>query len=369
MITIHQDNKPIYNINFSEDFISLRSMLRKLDLKNRQVCIVTDSTVGKYYIGDVVEIVKDYCRTVETFTFPAGEKSKNLDVVSDLYEKLITEKFDRNDYLLALGGGVVGDLTGFAAASYLRGIAFVQIPTTLLAMVDSSIGGKTGVDFRSYKNMVGAFYQPKAVYMNISALNTLTNKQYFSGFGEIIKHGCIKDAVYFEKIYENRAALCEREPAILSEVVQSSCLIKKAVVENDPKEKGERALLNFGHTIGHAIEKKLSDKLLHGECVSIGMVAASYISFQRNQLTEQELLKIIDCLSALKLPIDLKDYILDTEELYQITLNDKKMSAGQIRFILLRGIGNAYIDTTVTKEEMIEAIDYVLSGVNRRISQ
>ena len=180
--------------------------------------------------------------------------------------------------LVALGGGVVGDLTGFAAATYLRGIDFVQVPTTLLSQVDSSIGGKTGVDFLQYKNMVGAFHQPKLVYINTTTLKSLPEREYFSGMGEVIKHGLIKDADYYEWIKENIDAIKAREHEAVREMIYQSCLIKGGVVERDPKEKGERALLNFGHTLGHAIEKLKDFTWLHGECVAAGCCLAAEIS-------------------------------------------------------------------------------------------
>lgn len=359
MITIHKDAKPIYQITFHTDFSELGNILEELDMKEHKICIVTDSNVGKFYIGEVLDLVKDYCVQVETFTFPAGESSKNLDTVNLLYEKLIKEKFDRSDLLVALGGGVVGDLTGYTAATYLRGIRFIQIPTSLLAMVDSSIGGKTGVDYKNYKNMIGAFYQPKAVYMNFSLLTTLSDTQFYSGFGEIIKHGLIHDFSYFQSVLKTDSSDLKKLPEQISSIVRHSCEIKQFVVERDPEEKGLRAILNFGHTIGHAIEKKLSDYYLHGECVSVGMVAASYISMKRGNISEQDFKDICDCLKTFQLPIEVYQYHLDPTEIYNITRNDKKMCADKIKFILLKKMGEAYIDTSVTKEEILEAIKYV----------
>lgn len=210
------------------------------------------------------------------FIFPAGEESKTLATVENLYEFLIQNKFERRDMLAALGGGVVGDLTGFTAATYLRGIDFIQIPTSLLAQVDSSIGGKTGVDFRAYKNMVGAFHQPKLVYSCAETLKTLTEQQYISGLGEIIKHGLIKDIAYYHWLKEHKEAILSRDTQTMIEMIEVSCRIKKEVVENDPEEAGERALLNFGHTLGHAVEKLMNFTMLHGECVAVGMHGAAW---------------------------------------------------------------------------------------------
>nr|MDE6851828.1 3-dehydroquinate synthase [Lachnospiraceae bacterium] len=276
----------------------------------------------------------------------------------DLYEELIQAHFDRKDVMIALGGGVVGDMTGFAAATYLRGIRVVQLPTSLLAMVDSSIGGKTGVDFRGYKNMIGAFHQPSAVYMNLASLQTLTEEQYFSGFGEIIKHGLIKDMEYFQLIENHLEALKHRDLDALESIVSGSCQIKRMVVENDPKEQGERALLNFGHTLGHAIEKLMDFQMLHGECVSVGMAAAASLSVQRGYLSQNDYNQIVDALQTLRLPLQVSG--LPAEEILRISKSDKKMNAGQIRFILLESLGHAIMADDVTDEEILQALEAVL---------
>lgn len=354
LITVHYDSEPIYDITIEKDYSKLALVIKKQVASEHKICVVSDSSVAEHYLKDVVEIAAGCVSKVTSFVFPAGEESKNLNVVEDLYEHLIKEKFDRKDILLALGGGVVGDLTGFAAATYLRGIKVIQLPTTLLAMVDSSVGGKTGVDFRGYKNMVGAFHQPSAVYMNLSTLNTLTDKQYYSGFGEIVKHGLIKDTNYYLYIEEYLDKLNMRDMDILEEVVAGSCNIKRIVVENDPTEKGERALLNFGHTLGHAIEKLMDFKLLHGECVSLGMVAAGYISMKRHMISEDEYSSILEMLKTLNLPVTVSG--LDIERIIETSKSDKKMDAGKIKFILLDKPGNAVIQKDVTDDEMRESL-------------
>lgn len=357
-LTVYNENKPCYDIWLEKDYSRLGELFEVLDLQKRKICIVTDSTVGPLYIGDVIGIAKDYASVVETFTFDAGEQSKNLDTVSDLYELLIKSHFDRKDILIALGGGVVGDLTGFAAASYLRGIRFIQMPTSLLAMVDSSIGGKTGVDFRGYKNMIGAFKQPTAIYMNLSVLATLTDAQYFSGYGEIIKHGYIKDSDYLVWIEEHTEALKQKELSALEEVIYRSCQIKKTVVENDPTEKGERALLNFGHTLGHAIEKLMNFSMLHGECVTIGLHAAAYISYKRGYISKAELEQVAACLTGLYLPVRLEKS-LSADEIIRVSKSDKKMDGEYINFILLKEVGHAIMDKSVTEDEMRDALHYI----------
>ena len=197
-LSVHQDGRDIYDIVLDTSFDRLSAEVEKLAVEGRRVCIVTDSTVAELYLSEVRDIFKECCGEIVVFTFQAGEARKNLETVQQLYETLIRRHFDRKDWLVALGGGVVGDLCGYAAATYLRGVSFIQIPTTLLAQVDSSIGGKTGVDFDSYKNMVGAFHQPRLVYMNLHTLDTLDEQQFACGMAEILKHGLLRDASYYQ---------------------------------------------------------------------------------------------------------------------------------------------------------------------------
>lgn len=351
------NKKPCYDIVFSQSFNDLLPELEALNVAERRVCIITDSHVDKIYGDDLKNLLTDKCKKVNLYAFPAGEESKNLDTVKKVYEYLILEQFDRKDLLIALGGGVVGDLTGFVAATYLRGIDFVQIPTTLLAQADSSIGGKTGVDFDGYKNMVGAFNMPKLVYMNISALTTLDGRQFFSGFAEIMKHGLIKDSEFYVWLINNMYEICERDLNVLQEMVMRSCNVKKNVVEKDPTEKGERALLNFGHTIGHAIEKAKNFELYHGECVALGAVAAAYISWKKGMLSMEEYYEVRDMFVPFYLPITVDN--INPEEIVALTKSDKKMEAGKIKFVLLKRIGKAVIDDTVTDEEMLAAVNEI----------
>lgn len=357
-LTVNYENKPAYDIMFEPDFNKLANALNSLGMKNRRIMIVTESNVEKYYLKQLKNALSLLSNSVHEYIFPAGEASKNLDTVSLCYEKLILAGFDRNDVLVALGGGVVGDLTGFVASTYLRGIRFIQVPTSLLAMVDSSIGGKTGVDFKAYKNMVGAFYQPKLVYMNLNTLLSLPEREYFSGLGEIIKHGLIKNSDYYSWLKNNFEGISNKNYDILKEMILQSCMIKKAVVEADPKEQGERALLNYGHTIGHSIEKLMNFTLLHGECVSIGMAAASFISMKRGNLTQEKQEDILAIIKLFRQPVTVQG--LSAEEVYEVTKLDKKMDSNKIKFILLQDIGKSVIDSSVTKDEMLTAIRSVL---------
>lgn len=353
ILPVRRDGEFCYSIILEKSFERLSGQIETLDTSERKICIVTDSQVGPLYSEAVKEELLKVCKKVTVYTIEAGEEHKTLDTVKGLYEHLILEHFERKDLLAALGGGVVGDLTGFTAATYLRGIRFVQIPTTLLAQVDSSIGGKTGVDFDSYKNMVGAFHMPSLVYMNLSVLKTLPDRQFASGMAEILKHGLIRNKAYYKWLLENQEAIEKREYEALLPMIEESCKIKRAVVEADPTEQGERALLNFGHTIGHAVEKLKDFQLLHGECVAIGIAAAGWISVKRGLIEKEDLEEILRGLQKFSLPVGTDG--LEAGKVVEITRSDKKMEAGSIKFVLLRKIGEAFVDKTVTEEELRSA--------------
>lgn len=347
-----------YDIVYEQNFDGLKAELERLELTGRKACIVTDNVVEPLYAQSVKEVLEAAGNQVSIFVFKNGEESKNLDTIQDLYEQLIQDKLDRKSFLVALGGGVTGDMTGYAAATYLRGIDFIQVPTTLLSMVDSSVGGKTGVDFRQYKNMVGAFKMPRLVYMNLSVLSTLDERQFYSGFAEAMKSALIKDAHFYEWQIENMYEICDRDLDVLSELVSRSCGIKKFIVEKDPYEQGDRALLNLGHTLGHAIEKYKNFNMLHGECVALGCVAAAYISWKREMLSMEEYYEIRDMFVPFNLPISIED--MDIEEVLSYTKSDKKMENNQIKFVLLKKIGKAVIDKTVTDDEIRAALKEIL---------
>ena len=357
VMAVNKDKKFCYPIIFEDSFEALSEKWKEYELSAGKICIVTDSNVEPLYAQTVKTELEKVCDTCEIFSFEAGEKSKNLDVVQKLYAFLIDNHFGRKDMLVALGGGVVGDLTGFAAATYLRGVDFVQIPTTLLSQVDSSIGGKTGVDFSQYKNMVGAFYMPKMVYMNLNTLSTLPERQFYAGMGEVLKSALIKDGMFYGWIINSLYEIYEKDPEVIRLMVYNCCNIKRMVVEKDPTEQGERALLNFGHTIGHAIEKAKGFELMHGECIALGMVAASYIAYKRELLTFDEYYEIRDMFVPFNLPITIED--IDPDEIVRLTKSDKKMEDGKIKFVLLKKIGKAYIDTTVTEEELLLGINEI----------
>lgn len=357
-LTVCGNGEPIYDIVLDTAFDGLGSRLEALGVRGRRVCVVTDSRVASLYLDQVRDILKAYCRQVVAYIFPDGEESKTLDTVEGLYEVLMENRFDRKDWLVALGGGVVGDLCGFGAATYLRGVSFIQIPTTLLAQVDSSIGGKTGVDVSSYKNMVGAFYMPRLVYTNVSTLLTLSDEQFSSGMGEVIKHGLIQDKAYYQWLLRNKDAIGRRELSVCMEMIAGSDEIKRRVVEQDPTEQGLRALLNFGHTLGHALEKQLSFSMLHGHCVGLGCLGAVRLSILKGYLDEDCPLGLRSLMESLGMPVKVEEIL--KENVVEDTKSDKKMDGDAIRFILLRSVGEAFVDRTVTEEDMMAALDEIL---------
>lgn len=363
-ITVTKDLKTAYMIYPERSFEKLPERISQLDVSCRRIVVVTDSNVEKLYLKEVVELLAPVCGEISSYVIPAGEENKNLDQIRKIFVHLIEHSLDRHDLLAALGGGVTGDMTGFAAACYLRGIRFVQIPTTLLSQVDSSIGGKTGVDFDHYKNMVGAFHQPSMVYLNISTLKTLDDRQFASGMGEVLKHGLIKDAEYYEWLLDHMDEIESRDPDVLLEMVVRSVNIKREVVERDPEEHGERALLNFGHTAGHAIEKLKDFRLAHGQCVALGCVVAAYISWQRKYIDDGTFYEIRDMFVGFDLPISFDSLSID--DIIDAIKHDKKMDQGQIRFILLHELGDAYIDRTVTDNEIRAALSFIDADLQAR---
>jgi 3-dehydroquinate synthase len=358
ILNVKYNNSPCYDIVFESSFDSLGEQIEKIGFAGRKIAIITDTNVEKLYADAVKEALKDMASTLIIYAIPAGEENKNLNEINKIYEVLIENRFDRHDLIVALGGGVVGDMAGFAAATYLRGIAFVQIPTTLLSQTDSSVGGKTGVDYNGYKNMIGAFHMPSLVYINISVLNTLDGRQFVSGFAEVMKYGLIKDSDFYMWLIDSMYEIEEKDPETLIYMIKKSCDIKRIIVEKDPTEKGDRALLNFGHTIGHAVEKHKNFELFHGECVALGCIAAAYISWKREMLTMEEYYEIRDMFVPFGLPISVTD--IDKEEIVKLIHSDKKSDAGDIKFVLLKRVGKATLDRTVTDDEVRAALDEII---------
>lgn len=358
ILQVKRSGEFYYPIYFEEDFNKLAEAVRAEGLEGQNFCIVTDTHVEPLYAEEVKRVLTEVASKVSVFVFEAGEKNKNLNTVQKLYKALIENQLDRKSIVVALGGGVVGDLSGFGAATYLRGIDFIQIPTTLLSQVDSSVGGKTGVDFDQYKNMVGAFHQPRLVYMNMNTLKSLPAREFACGMGEVLKTGLICDADFYNYVVENHEAIRALDTQALARMIRRCCEIKAGVVERDPKEQGERALLNLGHTIGHAVEKLKDLQLLHGQCVAVGLVAAAYISWKRELLTAEEFNKIKDGCLLYELPVSVDG--LDEAAVLAATRKDKKMEHGQVKFVLMKGIGSSFIDHTVSDEELLGGIREIL---------
>lgn len=348
-VNLMENSYPIF-INSNYDGVS--ECLHEF-CSDSKIVIVSDTNVNYYQSEELIQTLKSSGYDIYKYVFEAGEKSKNLDTVVDIYKFLLALGVDRNDIILAFGGGVVGDIAGFVAATYLRGIKFVQIPTTLLAQVDSSVGGKVGVNFNNCKNIVGAFYQPKFVYINTNSLRTLPIREIRSGLAEIIVHCLIGDSFLFEYIEANFAKIFQHDNDVLKYVISKNCLNKIAVVEQDEKDQGLRAILNFGHTIGHAIESVYNFELLHGECVSIGIVGAFRIACHIGMTDEGTLLRVINILNKIGLPYYLEG--LDVDKVFYQMLFDKKIVNNTLTFILPKSIGQV-IQHPVGNRDLIQKI-------------
>jgi 3-dehydroquinate synthase len=306
----------------------------------KRCAIISDSKVAPLIGRQVRESLAKAGIEAELVVVPAGEKSKSLKSVEKCYDELATHRLERKSFIVALGGGVVGDLAGFVAATYLRGIPFVQVPTTLLAQVDSSVGGKVGVNLRAGKNLVGAFHQPRLVLCDLDTLCTLPMREYRAGLAEVIKYGIIYDAELFERLEREMEKLLRREPKVLAGVIARCCEIKAEVVAQDETESGLRAILNFGHTIGHALEAiSHYGKYLHGEAISIGQVAAAKLSGEILGLAGQDIERIEKLFHRAGLPTNISLNQGQRKKLFAAMELDKKVSAGEIKFVLARRIG------------------------------
>lgn len=317
-------------------------------IKSKQVLVVTNETIAPLYLDVILKNLLGYI--VETVILPDGEQYKTLDFVARIFDKLLAGKFSRNATLIALGGGVIGDMGGFAAACYQRGIPFLQIPTTLLAQVDSSVGGKTGVNHALGKNMIGAFYQPQCVIADADVLDTLDDRQLSAGLAEVIKYGLIRDAEFFAWLESNIDALLARDKQALAFAIERSCINKAEIVAEDETEAGVRATLNLGHTFGHAIETGIGyGQYLHGEAVAIGTCQAADLSRRKGWLNDEDVARIIALFKKAKLPINPPEEI-DTQRFLELMAVDKKNIDGQIRLILLKKIGEATLPVNVNQE-------------------
>ncbi|MGK0297072.1 MAG: 3-dehydroquinate synthase [Gammaproteobacteria bacterium] len=325
-------------------------------LNTQQVMIVTDSVVEKLYLTQVMEALQGV--QVITHILPVGEDQKNLESMNQIVTLLLNNKFNRTCCLIALGGGVIGDLTGFSAACYQRGVKFLQIPTTLLAQVDSSVGGKTAVNHKAGKNMIGAFHQPVGVITDVNVLQSLPDRELSAGLAEVIKYGLIRDYEFFQWLEDNIDDLKNRQYDALSFAIKRSCINKAEVVAIDETEKGLRATLNLGHTFGHAIETGLNYKRwLHGEAVAMGMIMASHMSFLQGWLNKDDMNRIQKLIAKAGLPKKLPDELLGTN-LRELMSVDKKASHGKIKLVLLKSIGEAIVTDSFQESYLQETISH-----------
>ena len=318
--------------------------------------VITDSNAGKKFARTALKSLVASGFDPALVTLPAGEKSKCMEAVENCHDQLARHRLERKSFIVALGGGVVGDLAGFVAATYLRGIPFVQVPTTLLAQVDSSVGGKTGVNLPAGKNLVGAFYQPKLVLCDLDTLKTLPRREFISGLAEVIKYGIICDAVLFAQLERNLPKLLQRDTKMLRDVVARCCEIKAGVVGQDETDSGLRAILNFGHTVGHAIENSSGyGKFLHGEAIAIGQVAAARLSHKILGLPSGDVARIEKLFALAGLPVRINLSAALRKKLFAAMKLDKKVSEGEVNFVLAKKIGKVVWGQKVS-QPLIEAI-------------
>lgn len=321
-------------------------------IHGRQVCIVTNESIAPLYLESLKNTLSAY--QVDVVILPDGESFKNLETLNLIFSGLLTAKHNRTTTLIALGGGVVGDMTGFAAACYQRGVNFIQIPTTLLSMVDSSVGGKTGVNHAMGKNMIGAFYQPQAVIADIGLLKSLPDRELSAGLAEVIKYGLISDYDFFVWLEHNIDKVMARDEGALSYVVQRSCQNKADVVSQDEHEGGIRAILNLGHTFGHAIETAQGyGNWLHGEAVAAGTVMAADLSMRRGALTQAELDRITEIFTKFNLPIKAPSD-MSPEQFMSLMGVDKKVLDGKLRLVLLESMGKAVVTSEIDTEQLLQ---------------
>lgn len=322
-------------------------------IKGKQVMVVTNTTVEKLYLQDLVKgLEADF--EVLSVVLPDGEQYKTQQYIDQIYDALMDNHCSRDVTLIALGGGVIGDMTGFAAASFMRGVNFIQIPTTLLSQVDSSVGGKTGINHPKGKNMIGAFWQPQMVLADMHTLTTLPQRELSAGMAEVIKYALIMDADFLTWLEDNMSALMSLDKVALAEAVARCCQYKADIVAQDERESDKRALLNFGHTFGHVIETHEGyGKWLHGEAVAAGMVQAAQLSQQMGWISEQDVQRISEVLQAAHLPI--KPPAIDTQTALGLMQHDKKVKSGQVRLILLKSVGEAVV-TADFDQTLLEAV-------------
>jgi 3-dehydroquinate synthase len=345
-----------YDIYMGRDILDRIGVVLNKGNWTKRYVLITDAQVGALHGKRVLDTLQKMDLKVDYAEFPAGEASKNIQTCLQVVDRLIALKADRHSALIALGGGVVGDLTGFLASIYMRGIPFFQIPTTLMAQVDSSIGGKTGIDLPAGKNLLGTFYQPKAVFIDLNFLQTLSEREFNNGLSEILKYGIIEDQELLSSLEEGIPALRDLDSSLLERIIAKSCRIKKRIVELDEKEGGLRRLLNFGHTLGHAVEAESGYRLSHGEAVAIGMVCAAVLSEKLGYLPSSDRERIESLVRSLGLPYRIPND-LGTQDILSRMGQDKKKVGDILPFVLLKKIGMPFINGGVPEGVIRETIE------------
>jgi len=341
-----------YFVYIGKDLISNLAQIVEL-VKCSKIFLITDDTLESIFAEDFAKI-----NNLQKIIISSGEKAKNIDSLQEIWKQLLEKGADRKSLVINLGGGAVLDMGGFAAATFMRGISFIHIPTTLLSQVDASVGGKLAIDFAGVKNLIGSFNQPLAVIVDINTLKSLPEREFISGFGEILKHGLIADKDYFQRV--SQKDIKNLSDGELVKIIEDSVKIKSEIINSDEKELGNRKLLNFGHTIGHAIESvslETDNSLLHGEAVVLGMVAEGKISREKGYITEEELQKIANSFKKIGLLTSYK--ILDLQKVIEFINKDKKTEGGIVKWTLLKSIGEGVIDQSVSERELLIALNFL----------
>ncbi|MDC3079699.1 3-dehydroquinate synthase [Rhodospirillaceae bacterium] len=357
-----------YDIIIQHGLLSNLGILISQKFAKPKTFIVTDNNISVHWLEQTIESLSAQGISPKVLEVPAGENTKSFINLEKIIDQLLESKVDRDSLLIALGGGVIGDLAGFAGAVTLRGIKVVQVPTTLLSQVDSSVGGKTGINVRQGKNLVGSFYQPSLVAIDTQVLKTLPPRQLFAGYAEVVKYGLIKDCSFFDWLELNGKKVLEGDKLAQQFAIFTSCRIKAEIVEADEKEQDLRAILNFGHTFGHALEAEAgyNGNLLHGEAVSIGMVMAIELSKNLGHLSGQDAGRAVEYIRSIGLPTNINSIegsnSWHPDGLIQHMQHDKKVSNGQLRFVLIKGIGDAYLTSDVEKKQVFGVLEKSLSG-------
>ena len=357
-----------YDIIIEHGLLSNLGTLISQKFVKSKTFIVTDDNISVHWLEQTLESLSAQGISPKVLEVPAGENTKSFINLEKIIDQLLESKVDRGSLLIALGGGVIGDLAGFAGAVTLRGIKVVQVPTTLLSQVDSSVGGKTGINVRQGKNLVGSFYQPSLVAIDTQVLKTLPPRQLFAGYAEVVKYGLIKDCSFFDWLELNGKKVLEGDKLAQQFAIFTSCRIKAEIVEADEKEQDLRAILNFGHTFGHALEAEAGydGNLLHGEAVSIGMVMAIELSKNLGHLSGQDAGRAVEYIRSIGLPTNINSIegsnSWHPDGLIQHMQHDKKVSNGQLRFVLIKGIGEAYLTADVEKKQVFGVLEKSLSG-------